>query len=349
MNQCIIGGKYQQLKSNKYVNIDEYIPIVIKEGLTYLVKTSICFIITNNNESGTGFFVELPIPSKEKPMYGLMTNNHVLDFKDGYSFSIILNNIEMKIELNEHDFKFTSKLIDVTFIQLNNEFINKIKSKIPRFKFLIPNYNNGKEDDIIYIFQYPKGKFSSAKGTIQLISGFNYFHNASTDEGSSGSPLLNADMDVVGIHKGGIINERKNIATNIKAIDYAIRTFYNKSYINSIDKTRLPIRELSDDEIKELKKHSLKKTGFPNIYECKYKKDPSLILLFSRTNHAWYYTTISKNEFKKMNEINYKYYAWNLINPHESVEEIINRSEEKLEHLHELIIMWLKLSELMYM
>jgi len=108
-----------------------------------------------------------------------------------------------------------------------------------------------------------------------------------------------------------------------------------------------PTYKLSDDETKELKIHGLKKTKFPYLYNCPYFEKPYLILLFYRTNHAWYYTTIYKNEITNYKNINN--FNWILINVYETIEEILSHSEEKLEHHHELIIMWLKLSELKYM
>jgi len=334
------------------------------------MKGSICFIKKNNIGLGTGVFIKLPIPSKEKPMYGLMTNNHVLDsdsIKPGYSFSIILNILKKEIIINKSNFIFTSKFIDVTFIQLSNEVINDIKTNNPYFQFLDPNLDNCYEEEEIYVFQYTNGELSSAKGKIQSISGFNYFHSVSTDRGSSGSPLLNYDMKIVGIHKAGIEKKEKNVATKFSVIYYAISILYNKSYINSIDKAREPTRKLSEDETKELKEHGLIETKLPNLYKCPYEKNSSLILLFYRTNHAWYYTAVKKN---KINYENIKIYHWNLINAYEPIisyeidykniennkfskfnliKETIGYPEKIPEHRHKLIIMWLKLSELMYM
>jgi len=316
------------------------------------MKSSICLIKINNGGGevlGTGFFIKLPIPSKEKPMYGLMTNNHVLDFesiKPGNVVSVCINEFKKDIILNENNFIFSSELVDVTFIQLNNNVISDIIFNNPYLKFLNPCFNSCNEKDIIYIFQYPKGNLSYAKGRIHSISRFNYFHTASTEEGSSGSPLLNKNMEVIGIHKAGIENKKINLATKFNVVNYAIRALYNKSYINSIAKARAPTRELTEDEIKELKNHGLKKTESPNLYKCPYKNNSSQILLFYRTNHAWYYTTRNNG---KINYNTIKFNPWSLINIYESIDEIIGHSNENLEHYHTLIIMWLKLSELKYM
>jgi len=60
----------------------------------------------------------------------------------------------------------------------------------------------------------------------------------------------------------------------------------------------------------------------------------------------------NEKEYKDIKEgiINIiKCYPWNLINSSKPIEKILEMSDGKLEHHDELIIMWLKLSELMYM
>jgi len=77
-------------------------------------------------------------------------------------------------------------LIDITFVQLPNEY-----SKNSNFVFLDPYYNDCDKKEIVYVFQYPKTIFSFATGSIESSSGFNYFHNVSTDGGSSGARSIN--------------------------------------------------------------------------------------------------------------------------------------------------------------
>ena len=196
-------------------------------------------------------------------------------------------------------------------------------------------------------FQYPKTILSFASGIIESSSGFNYFHNASTNSGSSGAPLINNNIKVIGVHKMGIISEKNNVATNLNIVKYAISTLFNKDYINDIKKARESTRKLSDDEIEELKKHGLKETSLSNMYKCPYFSSSS-VMLFYRTNHGWYFTKKEKNKTNYvLKEI--KLYNWTLINIYKKIEEIINEFGKELEHRHELIISWLKISELMYM
>jgi len=119
--------------------------------------------------------LKIPIPSNENPMRDIMTNNHVLNkncLKSGESFKLYKyksNDIEpIKIQINDKNFVFTSELIDVTFIELNNEIIEEINPY-----FLKPS--NRDINESIHIFQFPKSKFTTSTGKIKEIHGFNYF------------------------------------------------------------------------------------------------------------------------------------------------------------------------------
>jgi len=106
-----------------------------------------------------------------------------------------------------------------------------------------------------------------------------------------------------------------------------------------------PTIDLSKEEKKELKRHGLKKAMFSNLYQCPYSEKSSFVILFYRTNHSWYFVKENKNEINLKTITNL---PWNLINTSEPIKEIISHSEVELEHHHELIIFWLKLSEFMY-
>lgn len=200
---------------------------------------------------GTGFLVKLFIPSKDTSLYGLVTNNHVLNsefLQNNTPFNISMNNklSENITPNNNSNFIFTSELIDVTFIQLTEDkFI-----KNPDLVFFEPSSNPPFENELIYVIQYPKANLSFASGKIKSITGFNYFHTASTNSGSSGSSIINQDMKSIGIHKSSY-GKKTNVATKFSIVEYAIHTLYEKSYINNIEKARKPAKELSNKEKKE--------------------------------------------------------------------------------------------------
>jgi len=140
------------------------------------INQSICKIKTDK-DVGTGFFIEIPVPSKEKSMYGIMTDNHVLNesvFKTNKTFKIYMaNNEEQAIEIpiNKKDFIFTSELIDITFMELDINIIENIEPV-----FLHPSDNDAIIHESIIIYQYASAEYSLAHGNIIDIQGFNYYH-----------------------------------------------------------------------------------------------------------------------------------------------------------------------------
>ena len=330
-------------KENNMIRIDK-----LKETLK-----SVCSIkvTCNNNKEmcGTGFLVKLIIPLKENALYGLMTTNHVLTseyLKFNKSIKIVVNNKTFEINLNNNNFVFTSELIDITFIQLTDEkFFNNSD-----IYFLNPDIDKNKtyEKKQISIPQYTYAqKLFVSFGMINSLSGFNYIHTASTEYGSLGSPLLNNDLNIIGVYKckfkkkNGFIN----VATNFSVIEDVIRVMYNKRYIYDINKAREKPRVLNDDELEELRNHGLETTKIYNVFRCQYLKSNKSVL-FYKSNHGWYCTKQMKSKY---DEENLEILKWTFINPYEPIKTIIKKiGKGKLEHRHEVIIMWLKLSEFMY-
>ena len=72
-------------------------------------------------------------------------------------------------------------------------------------------------DETIYIIQYPEGELSVSFGILNGIAKdkcYTLLHKSYTNEGSSGSPILNLQNKIIGIHKEG---DKKNlILVNMK-------------------------------------------------------------------------------------------------------------------------------------
>jgi len=289
-----------------------------------------------------------------------MTNNHVLPaeyLQSNESFEIKIKDKSFKINLNNKDFLFTSELLDVTFVQLtNDEFFNNPEIDFLDFEV---NENENYEKQAISAIHYPKGELIFSHGEIIVLKGFNYYHTVPTNNGSSGSPLINNNnLKVIGIHKMFTVSSNrlsnKNVATELGTIVKIINYLYDKNYIYDIKKAREKTKLLNDNELKELENHGLEKTDICNIFKCPYLKsnNKSWIVLYYKTNHGWYCTI----KIEKRIKYEYKYfkaYDWIFIDPNDSIENIINNinrtSKVNLEHRHEVIIMWLKQSGFMYM
>eukprot|EP00833_Pecoramyces_ruminatium_P010324 jgi/Orpsp1_1/1184356/evm.model.c7180000089213.1 len=125
---------------NKIMNFDSYFE---------KLKRSVCLIEKKDNGNrGTGFLVEMSIPFKKKSVFGLMTNNHVLDeeiYQPNFSFKLRMGHWNddkwYDYKIDEKRYVFTSNLIDITLIQLNKGFI---KENIDDLNFLCPDDD---EDD----------------------------------------------------------------------------------------------------------------------------------------------------------------------------------------------------------
>ena len=105
--------------------------------------------------------------------------------------------------------------LDITIIEIIS------KDNIDKSYFLLPylDYNN-LENKSIYIPQFPEGnKLSNSRGEISGIDKYEIIHNASTTQGSSGSPIFLKDTTkVIGIHKQGSKDKNENYGNFIYPI-----------------------------------------------------------------------------------------------------------------------------------
>jgi len=331
---------------------------------------SVCIIKFKNKkgkiELGTGFFIKLEIEDENGPLQGLMTNNHVLNrnqlnLNRNNIFEIHFKEKNKSFIINSDDmtFIFTEKLIDITFIQFKKELNEKIN----------PNYLKlyNKEcinNDITTVIQYPvdsnllinmnnKDEYiqnlSFSSEHIEYSSGISYCHKCSTYSASSGSPLVNNSLEVVGIHKSSLPNRNENYATKSTVANYVICTAYLRRNKNEISNTIDAIEEISEERMEDIKNHNLiKLKDLKNRHLIKLNNNifkfngndfiPSI--LFYRTNHAWYWTDQIPNNYD-MGTL--KSLKWEIIIPHE---DLTNTDKEPI---HRNLIMWLRLSEFMYL
>ena len=140
--------------------------------------------------------------------------------------------------------------------------------KIIKRKYFLESYFNDNKDyeqfleKKIKIAQFPGGKeLSLSEGIISKINAKNnyeFFHNANTKGGSSGSPIfLDGEIRVLGIHRGGSKKEKQNLGCFIgPAINYMKnlkregKVIKKGNFIddNIINKEESKDKEDSDDE-----------------------------------------------------------------------------------------------------
>jgi hypothetical protein len=215
--------------------------------MTEQMEKCICKVKTGEG-TGTGFFCKIPFPDRENMLPVFITNNHVLNRAE-----LCNNSTKIKISIEkDSDNKIITNLdkrkkytndqnnYDITILEIKEE--DNINNYLELDDKIINNIINGEnkieefEDETIYIIQYPKGKLSTSFGRIKEINDlkkYEFRHKCSTDKGSSGSPILNLNNKVIGIHKNGGINGANfNEGTFLNyPIREFIKLFFNKNII----------------------------------------------------------------------------------------------------------------------
>ena len=171
------------------------------------LQFSICKIFKAN---GTGFFCY--IPYENKYLRVLMTNYHVIDeqfLKANNYIKIGINDEKFltDINLNCNRKIYLNKEYDLSIIEIKDKdylnekifFLNKDEEIFQKNSDSIFSTKN-----LIYILQYPNlRKARVAWGIIRKINNIEIKHLCSTEDGSSGSPILYIKTNkVIGIHKG---------------------------------------------------------------------------------------------------------------------------------------------------
>ena len=253
--------------------IQGQVNLITKEEIMNLfnMDKSMCKIsfetLKGDKGKGSGFFCKIDnFPIK----YGLFTNNHVLNelnIEIGETINFEYLEVKKEIKITEKRRVFTNKELDYTCIELfeSDGIINyfQIEPKLFKYdkKFI--------ENNDIFILQYPLGnELSFSYGKILSLKDNKIIHSASTDIGSSGSPIIRRSKGnyIIGLHFGGVKkneNEYKfNLATtfdtildNIKEQLNEIICIYipnkNEKEINLLHDYNLDLKNYEEDFKKE--------------------------------------------------------------------------------------------------
>jgi len=216
----------------------------------------------------------------------LITNYHVIN-PDLINEDIeieIWNHKKMKLNLNNYNIKYFEDPKDITIIQINNSdeiykdinFLDYDRNYINGYKI----YNNVD----VFSIQHPLGKSAAcASGKIIKIYEYEFDHNISTDNGSSGCPiiLLNDNINliqVIGIHKESDKLEKINGGTFIGEIFKELNNNYNKIKDNYII-SEIIIEDNNINEniriincYEEFIRNEIRKNSDLNYWDEEYKK-----------------------------------------------------------------------------
>ena len=275
-------------QEKKLKNSVEPVSISGTETILNQMKYYICKIKINAIY-GTGFFCKIPFGNNITKNF-LMTNYHVLNekyYNENNKINLLINDEDITkiIDLRMNRITYFNEKYDITLIELNeNDNINNFLELDD--KLFKDNHEIIYENKSLYILQYPQGKNAAVSyGLLTSIDKFEIKHKCSTENGSSGSPILNLETNkVIGIHKEGSIN-----------FDFNKGTFLKYPLIDFIKKYKKIIGNQDNNILNN-----------PNVNNIQNKKNNH----FNQINN--YDEKISKNLIE--NNINKKYmHAYNKI------------------------------------
>ena len=211
---------FQLKKEKKIVGSPEPISIAGTRKILEQLINCVCKIKVKG-AYGTGFFCKIPL-GNNKIIQCLITNHHVIDkqyYNQNKEINLLINDDkEIKIiDTNKKRIAFFRENYDIAIIEL------KESDKIQNFLELDENLFVDKENvyyvnKSVYVLQYPNGKNAMVSyGLLNQFNNFDINHTCSTDDGSSGSPILSLETNkVIGIHKEGSIPFNFNKGTFLK-------------------------------------------------------------------------------------------------------------------------------------
>lgn len=215
------------IKENLIDNSPNTFTIYEIETILKRMEKNICKIeIVNPVKKATGFFCNFTYHGED--IKALITCNHVIDssYVDDtgiiyiYTFSKNNDNAPYSINLKEKRIILYDEEYDITLIELKSE-------EIKDFDFLdldegVDDFADNKSilnNENLYILHYPKGTYPSVSfGQFKKeYKEYSFFHSISTDDGSSGSPILSKNSKkVIGIHIGAYKTREYNVGSYLK-------------------------------------------------------------------------------------------------------------------------------------
>ena len=274
-------------KENKLCGYPNAITYECSKKIIEQMDRNICKI-NYENIQGTGFFCKIPFPNQKKYLPVLITNNHIIN-----SDLFLKKNVKIQLDIkSEQDLKeiilknrikYTNEEYDTTIIELKEEdnINNYLELDDIIINDILNNINKTKEyiNETIYAIQYPDNKLSVSYGVLENIYAdkkYEFQHKCSTKVGSSGSPLLNINNKIIGIHKEGY--SKYNIGTFISyPIKDFIECYNNKQNFNK--KYKLKISDTKTNLDLEMK--YIGNEGLIDLCKIKFNKLKKLIISYN--------------------------------------------------------------------
>ena len=316
--------------------------------------------VQGTTEQATAFFCKIPFPDENGGYTGLtkdvlITNNHIINREllnkpdSTISFLKYGDPDTTKIKLKNDRMKYTNEEYDITIIELKQR--DRIQNFLELDQILIDdiesrsaNLNLQFGNETIYIIQYPNGNLSVSFGVltqIEELKKINFIHSCRTAYGSSGSPILNSQNKVIGIHKGRSNNRNINygsflnnaikefIKENSKTENEKALDKFNEEYINKI---KAPL-SLENDSL-NFSHNYIKDKGFNKLNNIEFKKVKNLNLEFNNITNI---ESLTRNKSKNLKILNLSDNSITDIEPLTKVDfprlEVLNLSSNKISNI----------------
>ena len=274
-------------------------PSVSYEEMQRWAKAA-CKIMLDSDCWGSGCFVVFQI--HENNLYGVMTNNHVLDenrLEDEQNVNLCLHNGDtITVQLESARIRFTCPLLDVTFIELKADEKQTMAHHGVEFLQVCRSTQCTPPETPIAIMQYPENhsKLSFAQGKVYSLWGTCFLHDASTHYGSSGAGIVSMRSgEVVAIHCGRRPDMKGNVGVRAPAVIQAIEKIINFNIAH-----HKPAIELDRTSLFHLKMLGLHLTNNKFLFKGRSGLFVKRRVWVYRTNHAWYWTTTEPESYEKI-------------------------------------------------
>jgi hypothetical protein len=249
----------------------------------------------------TAFLTKIQIPSSPDPLFGLITNNHILSPDAIVPNSTIRLDFETppasaSLTVNSTTFWFTDPLIDCTFVAIDPA--DQV-GPLALSNFLSIN-ESAQIDEPVLAVQLTEGHdLIVESGGIRCRWGFDYLREVNTEYGSSGSALCDRQGRAVALHSAMREEDHCHVATGMHYIAVALRNTFGSG------RSAKSAKGLSNAELNELENNGLKSTANPDVFISPASLHVTP-LWFYRTNHAWYWTptqpdSLRMEDLKKSN------------------------------------------------
>ena len=307
--ECVIK------RHNEPINKKEIEELFKKEDAMCKIKSKKLIHGKLEDIDGSGFFLEINMNDILFKKC-LLTNSHVLngnDIKLNKEIKLVYKNEIKKIKITENRKVYTNEELDYTCIEIFDKDNIKEFFKIDEnlLEYSIENYKNKN----IFILQYPKGnEISFSSGTILDIKDTKIIHNCSTNNGSSGSPIIsrNSDYSVIGVHYGSDKDKTFNLSTNIISIINHIKNYTNNKNNYIIAEIEIKEEDInknikiisSYEEMKKINCWKDRKDDYKYENEKEIKENCEIKINNNKIQFSYYY--IFKNEGKYKIEYTFK-------------------------------------------